>query len=73
MKTTLDIDKELLERAKKALGTATIKDTVHAGLEAIVRRQRLQGLADAFGTVSFDLTPEGLRRQRRRRRAHVPR
>ena len=61
------------KQAKEALGAATIKETVRAGLEAVVRRRKLQALADAFGAVSFDISPEDLRMQRRKRSPHVPR
>jgi len=73
MKTTLDIDADLLKQAKEALGAATIKQTVRASLEAVVRQRSLRELAEAFGTVPFDMTPAALRAQRRRRGAHVPR
>ncbi len=73
MKTTLDIDTDLLRQAKEALGATTIKETVHASLEAVVRRRKLKALADSFGTVPFELTPENLRKQRRKRGPHVPR
>ena len=73
MKTTLDIDEDLLKQAKEALGAATIKETVHASLETVVRRRNLQALVDAFGKIPFDISPEDLRKQRRKRRAHVPR
>ncbi len=72
MKTTLDIDADLLRQAKEALGAATIKETVRASLEVVVRRRKLQALADSFGAVPFDMTPEDLRKQRRKRGAHVP-
>jgi len=73
MKTTLDIDADLLQQAKEALGVATTKDTVRASLEAVVRRRKLQALVDVFGAIPFDLGPEALRRQRRKRSPHVPR
>ena len=73
MKTTLDIDAELLKQAKEALGVSTIKETVHASLEAVVRRRKLQVLADSFGAVPFEMTLEDLRAQRRKRSGHVSR
>jgi len=73
MKTTIEIDANLLQEAQKALGTTTIKGTVDAGLRAIVRQRQLQALADALGTIPLELTSEGLRRQRRKRTGHVPR
>ena len=39
--TTLDLDRELLHHAAKALGTTRTTDTVHAALrEVVARRQR---------------------------------
>jgi Arc/MetJ family transcription regulator len=73
MKTTLDIDEDLLKQAKEALSATTIKETVRASLEAVVRQRKLKDLADAFGSISFDMSPEELRTQRRKRGAHGPR
>jgi Arc/MetJ family transcription regulator len=39
--TTLDLDRDLLDRAAEALGTRRTTDTVHAALrEVVARRQR---------------------------------
>ncbi|TMR98090.1 type II toxin-antitoxin system VapB family antitoxin [Nonomuraea basaltis] len=38
MRTVIDIDKELLETAQKKLGAPTMKETVHAALQAVVDR-----------------------------------
>jgi uncharacterized protein (DUF1778 family) len=39
--TTLDLDRDLLDRAAAALGTRRTTDTVHAALrEVVARRQR---------------------------------
>ena len=38
-KTVVDIDPEMLEQAKHALGTTTIKDTVAQALALVVDRQ----------------------------------
>ena len=73
MKTTLEIDPELLKQAKKALGTATIKDTVHKSLGAVVRRQKLRALGDSLGHIPLDLTAERLLGQRKKRLPHVSR
>ncbi len=73
MKTTLDIDENLLRQAKEALNVSTIKETVHASLEAVVRQRKLRALADAFGSVAFDMSVEDLRAQRRKGGRHAPR
>ena len=57
MKTTIEIDQQLLRQAQKTLGTDTIKGTVEASLRTVVQRGQLQKLADALGTIPLDLTP----------------
>ncbi len=73
MKTTIEIDQKVLKEAQQALGTTTIKGTVEASLKIVVRQRQLRALADRLGTIELDLTPEGLRRQRRKRTPHAPR
>jgi Arc/MetJ family transcription regulator len=73
MKTTIEINEQLLRQAQKALGTDTIRGTVEASLRTVVQRGQLQQLADALGTIPLDLTPDRLRRQRQKRTPHVSR
>ena len=70
MKTTVDVDPELLDAAKRALGTKSTKGTIDASLRSVVRRRQLKDLADSLGTFALELTPEQLRRQRRKRAGH---
>ena len=67
MKTTIDIDQDLLRKAKKALGTDSIKGTVERSLRTVIEHRQLQNLADALGTIPLDLTTDRLRQQRRKR------
>jgi Arc/MetJ family transcription regulator len=71
MKTTIEIDQQLLRQAQKTLGTETIKGTVEASLRTVIQRGQLQKLADALGTIPLDLTPDQLRSQRHKRPPHV--
>ena len=73
MKTTVDINADLLEQAKRVLKTRTIKDTVDRSFEAVIRYDALERLADAAGSVDLDLTATSLRQQRRRRTARASR
>ena len=43
--TTLDLDRDLLDRAAEALGTRRTTDTVHAALREIVARRQRAWLA----------------------------
>jgi len=73
MKTTVEINEQLLEEVQKLLGTSTIKDTVQASMEFVKRQRQLQDLADNLGKIDLDLAPEKLRRHRRKRMGNVPR
>lgn len=44
MRTTVDLDRSLLERAKKALGTATYREAITRALEEAVSRADLRRL-----------------------------
>jgi Arc/MetJ family transcription regulator len=73
MKTTIEIDQQLLRQAQKTLGTDTIKGTVEASLRTVIQRSQLEKLANALGTIPLNLTPGRLRSQRHKRPSHVSR
>ena len=56
MKTTIEIDQQLLRQAQKTLGTDTIKGTVEASLRTVIQRSQLQKLADALGRIPLEST-----------------
>lgn len=43
-KRLVDVDDELLEGARRALGTQTLKETVNASLAETIRSERLRSL-----------------------------
>lgn len=45
-RTSLNLDFELVDRAKAELGTSGTTETVHRALEEVARRAALQRLAD---------------------------
>lgn len=61
MRTTLNIDRELLERARRLSGITEKTALLHAGLEALIARESARRLAALGGTEP------ALRRTRRRR------
>ena len=67
------MDEHLLKRARRILGKDTIKDTVDESLRRVVRQRALEELADSLGTFDIDLTPEKLRRMRRKRTRNASR
>lgn len=46
MRTTVDLDRTLLERAKEALGTATFREAIIKALEDAVSRAEMVRLLD---------------------------
>lgn len=55
-KTTIEIDDELYEQARRALGTRGLKATVHRAFEEVVRRElRMQLFEQLRGMEGLDL------------------
>ena len=55
MRTTLALDKKLLEEAMKCSGEKTKTAAVNLALEDFVRRKKLAGLKSLSGKVRIDL------------------
>jgi len=64
MKTTLNIDDELVERARELSGLREKTAVIHAGLEALIARESARRLA-ALGGQEPGLRPVPRRRGRR--------
>lgn len=67
MRTTLIIDDELLERARKMTGIREKTTLVHAGLDALIARESARRLA-ALGGTEKALKPVPRRRPRAKAR-----
>ena len=57
MRTTVDIDPELVAEAMRLLGTKTKKETIRLALEALIRDRRRELLRGKLANtdLSFDL------------------
>jgi len=55
MRTTLDIDPQLLEEAEKITGEKTASRAVNAALAEFVRQERIKKLVADLGTWKLDL------------------
>jgi Arc/MetJ family transcription regulator len=51
--TRLAIDDQLLNKAQRAGGFRTKKETVTAALEEFIARRQQRGILEAFGTFDF--------------------
>ncbi|WP_089158275.1 type II toxin-antitoxin system VapB family antitoxin [Micromonospora sp. NBS 11-29] len=66
MKTVIDLDDELLERARRELGTKSKKDTIHAALRQVAERsERMEAIRELLsidrdwtGIVDDDKVPD---------------
>jgi Arc/MetJ family transcription regulator len=64
---TVVIDDNLLDEARQALGTRSIRATIEAGLREAIRKQRLEELRRSLGTLDLNLTAKDLERLRNER------
>lgn len=65
MRTTLDIDTELLEKVVKATGSRTKKKAIEIAIKEFLRARRREELSKLIDNYEeFDLTLEELKRMR---------
>ncbi len=65
MRTTLDIDEELVAEAMEKTGLKTKKAVIEAGLKEVIAKARVEDFVGAIGSVKdFDLDTETVRRWR---------
>lgn len=65
MATNLQIDPDLLERALKAGGHRTKRETVNEALAEYIRHREKRQVIELFGTIDMD-SEEEMRTQRKR-------
>lgn len=64
MRTTLDIDRELLDEAVRVLGASSKREAIEIALAEVVSASRRRDLVGALGTFDLVLTLDDLRRER---------
>lgn len=72
MRTTLDIDRELLERAKKVLGASTFTEAIERSLDQAIARAELEALLERVRAEDLVWSLDALRDYRRRSRGDAP-
>jgi Arc/MetJ family transcription regulator len=55
MRTSIDLPDELVEEARRAASLRTIRETVIAGLEELIRKSRREELRAMAGTTELDI------------------
>ena len=64
MRTTLEIDEELMKRALALTKAKTKKELIQRSLEALIRQQRIERLLGKLGRFPLELTPRTLTKLR---------
>jgi Arc/MetJ family transcription regulator len=64
MKTTVEIDDDLIREAMKALNVRTKREAIETGLREVLRRKNLAALRKELGTFDLDLDLDELERLR---------
>jgi Arc/MetJ family transcription regulator len=64
MRSTIDIDRDLLEEAKELTGAKTKKDVIDISLRELVSKKRREHLAAMFGSSPLDMSPADLEKMR---------
>lgn len=64
MRTTLDIDRDLLEDAVRAIGAGSKTEAIEVSLREAIAARRRRELIDALGTFDLELSWEELHRLR---------
>jgi Arc/MetJ family transcription regulator len=65
MRTNIDIDDALMERAMKISGLPTKKAAVEAGLRLLIRMGSQGSVRDMFGKIPLDIDLDRARRARK--------
>ena len=63
MRTTLDLPTELLDEARRLLGSRSTTDTIVLALRELVRRKRIDELRALLGSVTLDVDVAQSRRR----------
>lgn len=71
MRTTLDIDSELLDKVVDATGERTKSAAVNAALKEYIRRKHVQELIDSWGKIIVDDYSEEALKLDEERRAYL--
>jgi Arc/MetJ family transcription regulator len=64
MRSTIDIDKELLEEAKALTGARTKKELIDLSLRELIRGKRREHLAALFGSGVLAISPDEIEKMR---------
>ena len=64
MRTTIDLDDDLVKEAMDLLGVKTKRAAIQRSLQEVIRRERRNRLKDRFGSLDLQLTLNDLEKMR---------
>jgi Arc/MetJ family transcription regulator len=64
VRTTIDINDDLIQEAMRLAGAKSKKEVIHLSLRELIRHKRIERLIKKLGNVPLDLTPEDLEKLR---------
>ncbi|MBE0478863.1 type II toxin-antitoxin system VapB family antitoxin [Candidatus Aerophobetes bacterium] len=64
MRSTIDIDEQLLREAQKLTSIRTKKELINLSLRELIRKKKREHLASLFGSCIVDITLEDLEKFR---------
>ncbi len=56
MRSTIDIDDKLIEKAKKLTGVKTKKEVIHISMKELIRKKKLEHLLSLYGKSPIDIS-----------------
>jgi len=57
MRTTVDLPEDLLEEARKATDSKTMRETIVLGLEELIKKSKREELLQIAGKIQLDFDP----------------
>ena len=57
MRTTVDLPEELLEEARRATDSRTMRETIVLGLEELIKKSKREELRKLAGKIQLDFDP----------------
>jgi len=64
MRSTVDINEELLEEAKALTGARTKKEVIALSLRELIRKRRREHLVGLFGSSILKISPDDIEKMR---------
>jgi len=65
MRSTVDIDDKLIEKAKKLTGVKTKKELINISLKELIKKKKLEHLLSLYGKSPIDISVKDIEKFRK--------